>query len=273
MTSTPQPFSDLILERVLLGELPAGELEETRRLILADPDASARLAALARSNAQILARYPTSDMAGRIQVRARTAQTQGEIPRAKRQGSPRSLFFALPALAGAAVLVLTVVEREIPVTAPVELSVESTRTKGAMQLIMVRKRGTQAERLTRADARARAGDLLQIAYRAGGGFGVIVSVDGRGNVTQHLPERGDLAAVLDSRGPVMLASAYELDDAPNFETFFFVYGRETFATSTVIEAAKGMARTSEAAASGDEARLSLPQGLEQTTFVVHKTEL
>jgi len=46
-------------------------------------------------------------------------------------------------------------------------------------------------------AAARAGDLIRIGYRAAGErWGVIVSVDGRGVVTQHLPRDGAQAARL-----------------------------------------------------------------------------
>jgi hypothetical protein len=92
----------------------------------------------------------------------------------------------------------------------------------------------------------------------------VVSIDGRGFVTRHLPSDGTRAAELDVRGPVTLASAFELDDAPAFERFFFVTSAEPFAASVVTEAAADLARRR----SGQ--RLELPATLEQSTFLLRK---
>jgi hypothetical protein len=70
---------------------------------------------------------------------------------------------------------------------------------------------------------------------------VILSVDGRGVVTQHLPRDGTQAARLAAESQVLLDFAYELDDAPRWERFYFVAGPAPFDATPVIEAARGVA--------------------------------
>jgi hypothetical protein len=74
------------------------------------------------------------------------------------------------------------------------------------------------ERLADGDGAAE-GDVVQLVYRLQGhGEGAILSVDGRGVVTEHLAP-GPL-----SPGRVALDHAFELDDAPGFERFYLVVG-------------------------------------------------
>lgn len=57
---------------------------------------------------------------------------------------------------------------------------------------------------------------------AGRAHGVIVSIDGRGQVTLHFPADAGAPTALESGRAVPLSHSYELDDAPLFERFMFV---------------------------------------------------
>jgi hypothetical protein len=109
-------------------------------------------------------------------------------------------------------------------------------------------------------------DLLQISYNAAGeGFGVVISIDGRGVVTRHLPEEGGVSTKLGS-GDIPLPNAYELDDAPRFECFYFITGEAPFAVDAVINAAKATSQTPERAGKP----LQLPKGLTQSWIMLQK---
>ena len=109
-----------------------------------------------------------------------------------------------------------------------------------------------------------AGDLLPVGYvAAGAGYGVIVSVDGAGVVTRHLPVAATTAAPLQRGGRVSLGHAYELDDAPSHERFFLVVSSTTFEVDVVLRAARALGTAKSGA-------LQLPEGLEQTSFLVDK---
>src|SRR5262249_61336140 len=95
--------------------------------------------------------------------------------------SRRIAWLAAPAAALAAAALLIVVQRP-----------EETRVKGGdAALLVYRSHGDEPELLS-SGASARAGDVLQIAYiRSAPVYGAIVSLDGAGSVTLHLPEQGD----------------------------------------------------------------------------------
>jgi hypothetical protein len=96
---------------------------------------------------------------------------------------------------------------------------------------------------------------------------VIVSIDGRGVLTRHLPAHGGQAVPLDP-GPATLPESYELDDAPAFERFYLVTADAPFPVETVVEAV--MRRHARPEGAGGDGRLDLPPSLEQSTFVLRK---
>lgn len=75
---------------------------------------------------------------------------------------------------------------------------------------------------------ARRGDVLQLGYQvAQAGYGVIVSLDGRGTLTFHLGT-AKTAASLEPGRLVFLTNSYELDDAPAWEVFVLATSRMPF---------------------------------------------
>ncbi|MBV1858131.1 MAG: hypothetical protein KUG77_06935 [Nannocystaceae bacterium] len=119
-------------------------------------------------------------------------------------------------------------------------------------------------------ARVGRGDVVQLSYVAAGNrFGVIVSVDGRGEVTLHHPEDANEVPRVKTRGETPLASAFELDDAPGFERFFFVTGRRvSLDPHAVVEAAHVLATQGPGAAQAES--LPLPTELRQSSFLLRK---
>jgi len=83
-------------------------------------------------------------------------------------------------------------------------------------------------------ARAKAGDLLQLAYiPAGKTYGVIFSIDGSGIVTLHHPESKGNSSILKQEKKNLLPSSYELDNAPDFERFFFITTMEEIEVQSI----------------------------------------
>ena len=248
-----QPVSDLMLEQFSLGELDAAQEQAVRGALAEDEILRGRLSALRESDGRILSDYPPERVVPAIQERARAGRTE------PRRAWGRPLIMALSTLAVALVVV------SFFMTPP-------TRIKGlSPHLSVFRKTPTGAEEL-RSGTLARRGDILQLSYTAGAAaYGVILSVDGRGSVTWHSPAgyTGDArtAPALDPHGPVVLSSAYELDDAPSFERFFLVYSPSPFSVADVDRAARALAARG---ASGSSGSLSLPAGLSQSSLLVKK---
>jgi hypothetical protein len=118
----------------------------------------------------------------------------------------------------------------------------------------------------------RAFDSLQIAYLAAGrAYGMIVSLDGRGRLTLHYPDSFNAEPVLDQGAPTVLGFAYQLDDAPRFERFFFVTSRERFRVDVVwTQMEKQFSGTEVPAAWAGEAIPNLPAGFDVSSFLLKK---
>ena len=219
-----RPISDYQLERYLLREGTDEELADLDRRVADDPELAQRLAALERSNEELHQRYPPEWMRGQIELKLKRAPGR----RVQRTGSGYRRW-AVPAVALilAVVAVPTLFDRETP-------EVPETRSKGGEQeprLLIFRKLAGGVERL-QDGALAKSGDLVQLAYRSGGlPYGAILSVDGRGTVTQHLPATGAEAVPLAEQDT--LGVAYELDDAPRWERFYLVAADRRFGLAAV----------------------------------------
>ena len=256
---------ELLLEQYVLGELSAAERVKVEADLEASPDLRARLEEIRRSDEAILAEAPSAEIAASIRRRA-LAESQGK--RKSRVLRPSTLI-ALPAAAAALLLVGFLFARD----AVFPSSGDLTRAKGgAPGLSLYRKAASGPEPL-RDGSTAAAGDIVQIRYAAGNArYGAIFSLDGRGTITFHLPPlfsgAGGKAPEIDARGSD-LPAAYELDDAPAFERFFFVSSREAFDLSVVLQAARELEIGGSRA---DIGSLVLPPGIEARSVILRKIE-
>jgi hypothetical protein len=259
---------DLLLERYRLGEMSPTEIARFRRRLEAEEALRARLRTLDDSEEEISRRYPSGWLAARIRQRL-SANASRRSPSIGR----RLFRWRLPiAVAATAVVVLGVGWRllgplQLPPAWMKSRSVEQgVRLKGR-NLVLFRKTAAGSEVLADG-ARARAGDQIRIGYRASGrSYGVILSIDGRGVVTRHFPQEGERAALLTHDGLVLLDHAFELDDAPGWERFYLVSGREAFELAPVLEAARTLAARAGARPPGS---LTLSAPFEQTSLVLMK---
>jgi hypothetical protein len=258
------PISDWVLERYLLRELPPEQLAELDERRKYDVDLNARLLALEESNAAILAAHPPKEVAEAIARKAHVAAVR-ERERA-RSGGWKLMFSLAPALAVLVLAVMVFLPNYGPFFGP---EGETTRFKGLDPRILLFRQESAGPEALPANERVRAGDVLQVAYVAAGRtYGVVVSIDGNGVVTLHLPEsEGGVSSKLQPNGEVPLSHAYELDDAPGFERFFLVTAGEPFATGQVLDAARSLAGDLSKA---QVAPLALGNALEQTSVLLRK---
>lgn len=264
----PNDESRWMLERLALGELDAATAADLRRrLTAAGVDVDEALARLAGSNAELLAAHPPGRVVPAIRNRAaRAGQVATTRPR-------RARWLAVPvALAGALALVLWARPGlRGPATAGGD-GLEPTTLKGspaAATRLLVYRHESNGDRALPDGARAAEGDLVQLAYRERqGGFGLLLSIDGAGQVTLHWPDQsGDSAAPLETAAEARLPSAYQLDGAPGFERFFLVTAPRPFAIGPVVAAARALAAHPRDAR---VAPLPLPPSYEQTSIALDK---
>lgn len=263
--ATPPPVPDLLLERLLAGELPPAEAEALRRRLEAEPGGLERLEALDASNRQILRDHPPEAVAREVARRAR--QAAGDRALASRPWPRRLGLVLVPAGLVAAALLTTVPPPHPPPTA--QTAAEITRSKGLRPGLFIYRQlaaPTGAEELADG-ARVRAGDTLQVGYNAAGRpFGAILSIDGRGVVTLHHPLRSDRPPTLTTTGKVSLPRSYRLDDAPGFERFFMITADAPFDVAKVVAAGERLVQEGSSA----QGRLPLPEGLDQLSITLVK---
>ncbi len=256
---------DFFIEKLLLDELPKRRQEE----LLKDPQVQRRVAELKAANQRILEEYPPGEMAQAIQRRAR----QAEAERARSAGDHGGILNwpRLVPVAGFALLVLVggllLITRGPSVFAPRSPAEEVRLKGGGAYLTVYKQTDTGAQALENGDAVAERNNL-QIGYVAGtNGYGTILSIDGRGAVTLHFPVSAAADQSLEGGGEVLLFFSYALDDAPDFERFFFVISEKPFSVSEVLEAARNLTEEPQTAKSQN---LNLPKGLEQTSILLLK---
>jgi hypothetical protein len=264
MSRERPPVSELALERFALGELPPDRMAELRARLETDEELRSRLSELERSDAEILAALPPGPTAAAIAARAKAS-----APKAAK--FPRPLLLALPAAAAIALAATLALSGELSTILGGKSDPVTRMKGGGTRLVLYSKsQGGIAELADGALLGQR--DLVQIAYESGAAaYGAIFSLDGRGVVTFHAPDgyRGGSrpAPALEVGRLTPLASAYELDDAPGFERFFFVSSKLPFDLEAADRAVRALARSEGGAERG---RLELPSGLEVRAIVVRK---
>ena len=270
--------ADLYIEKLLLDELP----EAQKRQLLGDLEVVRRLEQLRAENRRILEQYPPEQMAKAIRNRS---QRKRIVPRkavARSLNWPRlvpAASFALLVVAGA----LLLVTRGPSLFAP-QGQAEQVRVKGGSAaeagteaaaelshagpiLKVYMKTDSGARQLVSGD-RVSAGSTVQLAYTAGTyEYGAILSIDGRGAVTVHFPVSAATGQELEGEGEVPLPFAYILDDAPEFERFFFLASRKPLSVEQVIRAAEQLAGNPQDSKTRE---LDLSRTVQQSTILLLK---
>jgi hypothetical protein len=253
---------DLLLEQYRLNELTP---EDARRVSLAldtDPVLRERLRALESSDAEIARTFPPGWLAERI--RERRPRQHGDAPRARRSVRQWGLPIAVAAAAG--IFAFTV-----PAIVPWAGRTESTdgnRVKGLRPSLVVYRQTDRGSETLADGAVAKAGDVVRLGYAPGDrAYGVILSIDTRGTVTRHLPKTGNTSAVLAHERLNLLDTAFELDDVPGWERFYFVASDRAFDVEPIVEVIR---RTAATATDVRRVELSLPRSFDQFVFLLQK---
>ncbi|MFC2157136.1 hypothetical protein ACFLT9_04805 [Acidobacteriota bacterium] len=272
--------SDYYLERYALGELPAEEAEKIKHLASLDPSVQSSLERIESSNRDIQSAYSPAQF--HQELSKRLAESKGKtihdfsnvthtFPHTKR-------FFVI-STAFASVLVLLILiwpGKENVLNLPIDNTQQDfSLVKGLQnidltktQLLIFRKMSEEKVEILTDGSSAKAGDLLQLAYVAvQESFGMILSIDGRGSVTLHFPERIDDPTQLERSRKYLLPNAIELDDAPDFERFFFLTSTSPIAVEKILNSVEYDTKDP---AGLDVKKLKLPDGVKQHSVLIRK---
>lgn len=204
-----------------------------------------------QTDEEILAQYPSDKMKQAV---------ASKLTKEKKNTSSNVLHVSFGSttvqriLSAAAIIAVAVV---IPVTvSQTKYGQQAVRAKGTsstsgaeeklnstQKLVIYRDENGKAVSLKN-KSKANKGDVIQLSYTVpNAAYGMILSIDGEGTVTRHLPENGDEAVLLSSAGTeVPLPNAYKLDDAHYFERFVLITSNTPFSSSNVELAVSAMKR-------------------------------
>ncbi len=268
-----------ILERYFLGELSREKMIEVEKIIQEDSTIQAQLSKLIKSNKKILANHPKQIIAAEIIDRYQKNNAV-EVPNSVRRARPlKRLLVASPLLAIVAILLLVLLPDEKGQVLSVQDSHKKVadRSKGAADsnqnqpyLTLQRKTREKKVETLKNGTEAKAGDLLQISYMAmEWTHGIIFSIDGNGVVTLHFPSTREGATRLAGSQKTWLSNAYELDDAPGFERFFFISSFEDIDVTSLLDKAMILAKD---APKAKEATLELDRKFSQFSLLIIKVD-
>ncbi len=266
MDEKARKVPDLTLEKLVLGELSEKEKAEVLDGLKSEENGMARLEEIRKSNEDILQKYPPAKMAqdikGKLAADSRIAGAAE--PFWKRWGLAYAVPFVLTAILAIVILPNWPIGANHHAHRPDD---EKILLKGHPHLIIYKKTGDMA-RMVADGGFAGRGDVLQISYvPMDKTRGVIISLDGRGNVTFHLPENPDRGAAILESEKTYLPHSYELDDAPDFERFFFITSDVDMDLTQIRAAAERLAAGADRGRDGD---LGLPKEYEQSSVLLNK---
>lgn len=270
-------ISDLVLERYVLGELPGRRAKKIKKWLKTDAQLRKKIKEIEKSNREILTQYPPGFVVPKIMNRY-NSNTRDEIEEITR---PKPVFFkrilyASPAFAAALVIILILFPlRKGDINQPTDHAPQDEILVKGMeeidmskpQLLVHRKRNDRIEML-KDGARGKAGDLLQLGYIAAKqSHGVILSIDGNGNVTLHFPDKESNSTSLEQDKKILLPNAIELDNAPGFERFFFITSSLEINLAEILKKA-GTLASNPARAKKDN--IDLPENVNQYSIIIIK---
>jgi hypothetical protein len=252
------PVAEITLERYRLKELPADVMAGLDRRMRTDEALRRRVDELGVSDRQIQTGDRLEIVAARVRHRLAPERADTKV-----RGWSALARWALPATVTAGIAVMFL----LPGTTFLS-SGSDERIKGLeASLTLFRQVGAGSETLADG-AVAHQGDVIRVGYRAAGrAYGVILSLDGRGSVTMHLPTSGDGAVPLGREPTVLLDRAYELDDAPRWERFYFITADTPFPVARVVASIQ---RAITHAGGNAAPTLALDAGLDQSVFTLQK---
>ena len=237
-----EKLPDFFIEQKALSELD----NQYEGYFTEQPELMEKVNALGEDNRKILDSYPPEKMAALIRARMEK-ETKQEDTAPRKSNIIKFVSSPIPILAAAALaLVIGIVPfltHEETLEDPA--FVEGTRLKGLKPQVMVFKETNGEAKELGERSLVREHDLLQIEYNAGDyPYGMLLSIDGRGVITLHFPYSEYDSQKLERGANARLPYAYELDDAPYYERFYFLFSKDTLPVGEILEQAESLAEES-----------------------------
>ena len=246
-------ISAFLLERYHIDEVTPEEKLRVENALVRDSALAAALTGLEMADQDFWQRFPHEKYfpAGSMRsadtrpLRLRHSRLRSTRLRYKRTFPP--LVWVLCAAAAVLVIALPLFVLRNPVQEAFGDRMKGSAQGNSTELSVYLKGSSAGKDIKLSDqANIQAGNTIQLSYRvqpetSGERYGVIFSVDGRASVTLHYPYTVGQSTRLVSGKAVPLDEAYTLDDAPDFEMFFFVVGDKPLEVRNILDTAQRLA--------------------------------
>jgi len=220
------------LERYRLGELPAAELNSLKQQIAASPESQAELDSLNQQDATFLQTHDPHTAARRMQA---LASARADVSTKQARGIWAWAGIPSGVLASLLLVFVGFHFAQVP-------SVMEDRSKGLENRIEIWQKTGDSAALLLDSAQLAAGDLIQIRVQPKAKcFAAVVSLDGRGQWTTHLPSSGTSAEYLEPGQKGFLPFSYQLDDAPRYEVFWLITSNTPFRVDSLMQSLDAVA--------------------------------
>jgi len=237
-------ISSFLLERYHIGEVTAKEKKYVEDILAKDEQTVLALAELDNADNDFKRRFPLEKF---------LPAGQKESIKIRRFGLGRIKKVSALAWSIRAAALVVIIALPLIILKNIRQPEFGDRIKGAsaennsieLSVYIKEKSSGEGVKLTN-QASVQKGNTVQLAYQVSGGvsaekYGVIFSIDGRSSVTMHFPYAAWQSTLLVSGKPVPLDEAYTLDDAPNYEIFFFVTAEKPLDINNIMDTAKQLA--------------------------------
>ena len=269
--STAGELPNWKLERYNLGELSHQDMAQVERTLAGSPAARQRLETLRWQDDEFRRTHDVSATAKRLKA---LASARAEARDGSQTASQGLAWLWKPAAALATIALVTLVgvqgmrgqdppPQMVATAKPID---DQVRVKGLKDRIELWEKSGDTIALMLDGAKARKGDLLQIHYTVGKRcYGAILSLDGRGSWTRHLPDTAKTSQAMEPGAAAFLPFSYELDDAPRYEVFWLVTADKPFSMDSLLTSVRPVTGQDSAPAA-----LPLDSRYNQTRLMVRK---
>ena len=268
-----RPINDYLLEMYVLGILSNKKSREIKSQIDSDKSLEIKLEKIKKSNLDFKVDNPSDIYIPKIieRYKKKTDFKSNDILIPKERY--KYWIFAVPTLVAALLLIIILSPIEKEKVSKQNNKKEYNILKGNQdidvslpQLIIHRKRNDNIE-ILKDESKGKTGDLLQLAYiPADQTHGVILSIDGNGKVSLHYPLEGSDSTSL-GEAKFFFPESIELDNAPEFERFFFITSNSKIDIEYVLKMAGKLGNDPNRA---KKENLELPENLKQVSINIIK---
>ncbi|MCL2763988.1 MAG: hypothetical protein FWD40_01750 [Treponema sp.] len=238
-------ISAFLLERYHIGEVSHEEKTQIDEALAHDKTLASALADLDRKDNDFFRQFPVDKFFPEHHI------IRSDEKKVQRKSLRSNLRRINPAFLGICAAALVVV-----ISLPLLIFNNSAQTEfgdrmkgasadnGSIELSVYVREDVSGESVRLSDnSGISEGNTIQLVYRVSGAekYGVIFSIDGRAYVTMHYPYTPWQSTLLVSGRAVPLEEAFTLDDAPDYEIFFFVAGDDPVDIRDVLSTAGQLA--------------------------------